>query len=213
MQLIMGICNLKVEDYKIVDPRWTLDNDGWECFSSIEVPQLEISDDETTVNMPDEEFAAMMKAITVNLYLGDVDKKAEDFVEWEPEYGCKELIGVRVGDEVGYDNSCLYALPAIFPDNFDNPRSQYWLVPSVPLEKDRSCEAEEIRRVIRQGKDPAELKLTRRKWGLIQNEQNCAPFVVEMGSWLDLAEYVLIDCLKMKITRDDLRLMLYFKWS
>lgn len=220
VEFIMGVVDLEVDDYTIVDSRWHAPED-WQEWKIPEVSKAElkrlaaiVKDEDVTEEEHDEAFIRHSELELGVLLNG---KNMYDVVTWSPEMGLPNVLGV-VLDDLPYNNYCLWALASILDEHglMEGAEPKFFELPLWPPEKDCSMPAlwwkmyqenpeavpENRIRVVQSYQ-----KKLDRGW----NYASGVAYLVEV--FASRTMYVLRDVLSMDVEEKDLHLGLYWIWS
>lgn len=137
------------------------------------------------------------------------DKEVSDFLVGGSEYDPPGLIGYKISS-LPYDNNCLWALAAIYPEY--HSKSSFVEIPKVSPEENYSEDAQQWIRA-QQGKDvlyPLMVEGCQRK---LDRGHNYSTFYHFASGYIDMALWFFNEILKFKtIKRRDLKLGLMWIW-
>lgn len=239
LTLVMGIDDLEVNGYDIVDERMAppahapadlvaeLGREWWRGFGCDDdagrIPLPELTDEPTS----NHDRIWLQHISQVSLRHGLIDRQSgkaktyDDLVFWHSEAGPPNVLGVEIGENNTYNDYWLWALCVTMGDEWMQPG--YRVVPSLRLEQDRSYDALALRLV--RGLIPGVPRLpasiraarerhfaARRKAQLLARGWNVPSLTLEIMSWGQYAGYVL-RAIGLRHRAADLKLMLVWTWG
>jgi len=231
----MAVTDLQYEKFTITDPRWkgSQPHSDEEWFDKV-VPlpdENEIAELHTFLDAgpPQEErriaFYREMRLGTAKSsfwkdYKAGKRKKIDEVLEWDPEFGLGNIIGIIIDEN--YAGDLLYALHAILSDKVDLDMAAWWEIPKLPTDENRNPEAQAWS-LHQQDPERFEKELAPKhvKWmnyvrwyqERLDRGWNYAQFYHEIYTFGDQAMWVLHEVLGMDISEKDLHLGLLWKWS
>lgn len=215
LSVIVGIGNLQTSGFKITDPRW--DQSKPEYWWLDKCPPLPSRhSEENYINLSDSErrIALRNDAIIHHITCPKVPqgiptpREGSDLIEWNSEYGCPEVMGYQL--DSAYSKTWLYGLASVFP-KFQQKGWRY--LPSIPLEEDKSIEAHLVR-LHQRGEILSDTALyqVQKKLKLIKNGWNYPYFSCGVEQHMAAACY-LLNWIGLQVKEEELKLILYWKWS
>lgn len=226
LSLLCGITDLQVDNLKIIDPRYKSTNslplyDFLETYPPI--PQKDDKGEWLDIRLGLEDLQdGTRDNLASNKYQV---KDGFELIEFDPEFGVNSAIGYIIED-----SGCrliLYALASIFPE-VQTP--SVIVLESMSLSMDVSADARYLKRYLTENKVTFDLgydslkeieqkdqlshstNLMLRKATQIKNEQNYQFFDLTFLSYAICAEY-LFKWIGLNVSRENMRLFLYYKWS
>lgn len=223
LNLVCGITDLEVDDYNIIDPRYTKSDISIdEMFETCPpIPPKDEQGEWLDIRLGTETLESAKKNKPSSRTYQPKD--GYELIDFDPEFGVSSAIGYKV-DNVD-SQTILYAMASIFP-TFEHPKVIELF--SIPLDEDYEAKRylgqwlEETNQSFDQGwewlKSIDENDLDYRsniylkQANRIGNNQNYQFFNLTIESYTICAEY-LLRWIGLDVKREDMKLFLHYKWS
>lgn len=224
MQLMIGIDDLQFNPqnaYEVNDPRWEDANNWTNKF--VNLPPHPTKRIDSSVSYTKEELEQTILFHSVrNIYTSNnknIKEKFTQFPSWavieaNSEYGIGNIVGITIA-KLPYADKTLYALAAVYPEFREK---SYRVLPSIDLENDDSYAAAILKtmsiapEIFSSGVPEDYSRVIEEKRKLINNKQNYLWFSQDMGSLIPAALYIFNE-VGLRLKEEELKLMLYWKWS
>lgn len=212
--LVMGIPDLKVEDYEITDERWNAPQD-W-----LDTP-IVLPEEPSAENMTIDEEYLKSSSLYFTLKTMQADRakdrelQAWNIIEHRIEYGNPSVIGMKI-DSL-YADELLYAFAAIHPEYNQENSPGFHIFKSQTPEETREdhqwCFWYKLWLKNKISDKHPGYSMAMMFKDLLDTNQNHGINSFAAPDWARTAHYVLKETLKMDIALSDMTLMLVWQWS